>query len=102
MTRACKLALVAAALAAVAAALLAPALSGAQSENDLRNRAGQARARERGLAGDVARLGALVPNLDGDTSLIKRRCGYLRPQSAAGRVGLATLGEHLGGERRRV
>src|SRR5438105_2699163 len=42
MTRACKLALIAAALAAVAAALIAPALSGAQSEHDLRNRAAQA------------------------------------------------------------
>ncbi len=51
MNRPCKLsvAAVAAALVAVALALVGPALSGAQSEGDLRNRAGQARAREQGL-----------------------------------------------------
>jgi septal ring factor EnvC (AmiA/AmiB activator) len=102
MTRACKLALVAAALAAVAAALLAPALSGAQSENDLRNRAGQARARERGLAGDVARLGALVAKLDGDIAVIERRRADVQAQLDADRVRLATLREQLRGERRRV
>src|SRR4051812_23677285 len=102
MTRACKLALVAAALAAVATALIVPALSGAQSENDLRNRAGQARARERGLAGDVARLGALVAKLDGDIAVIERRRADVQAQLDADRVRLATLREQLRGERRRV
>src|SRR4051812_7071371 len=102
MTRACKLALVAAALAAVATALIVPALSGAQSENDLRNRAGQARARERGLAGDVARLGALVAKLDGDIAVIERRRADVQAQLDADRIKLATLREQLRGERRRV
>src|SRR3954469_13229575 len=66
MSRSCKLSVAAVALAAIALALVVPALSGAQSENDLRSRANRARAREQGLAGDVARLGPLVSKLDGD------------------------------------
>ena len=102
MTRACKLALIAAALAAVAAALVAPALSRAQSENDLRRRADQARARERGLAGDVARLGALVTKLDRDIAIIERRRADVQAQLDADRIKLATLREELRAERRRV
>jgi septal ring factor EnvC (AmiA/AmiB activator) len=102
MSRACKLALIAAALAAVTAALVAPALSGAQSENDLRNRANQARARERGLAGDVARLGALVSKLDGDIAVIERRRAEVQAELDADQARLATLREQLRSERRRV
>src|SRR3954453_8732751 len=102
MTRACKLALIAAALAAVAAALAVPSLSGAQSEGDLRHRADQARARERGLAGDVARLGALVSKLDGDIAVIERRRADVQAQLDADRIKLATPREHLRGERHRV
>src|ERR687886_2042351 len=102
MTRACKLALVAAAFVTVAAALALPALSGAQSEGELRNRADRARARERGLAGDVARLGALVAKLDRDIAVIERRRAEVQAQLDADRAKLATLREELRAERRRV
>ena len=102
MTRSCKLALIAAALVTVAAALALPALSGAQSEGELRNRADRARARERGLAGDVARLGALVAKLDRDIAVIERRRADVQAQLDADRIRLATLREQLRAERRRV
>jgi len=104
MNRPCKLtvAAVAAALVAVALALVGPALSGAQSEGDLRNRAGQARAREQGLAGDVARLGRLVNKLDNDIAVIERRRAEVQAQLDADRARLATLREQLRAERRRV
>src|SRR3954466_1031908 len=104
MTRSCKLSVVAAALVAVAiaGALVVPSFSGAQSENDLRSRADRARARERGLAGDVARLGALVAKLDGDIAVIERRRADVQAQLDADRIKLATLREQLRGERRRV
>jgi septal ring factor EnvC (AmiA/AmiB activator) len=102
MSRACKLALIAAAAAAAAGVLVVPALSGAQSEGDLRNQAGQARARERGLAADVARLGALVNKLDRDISVIEQRRGEIQAQLDADRIKLATLREALRAERRRV
>src|ERR671933_1968399 len=88
MTRSCKLAL--------------PALSAAQSEGALRNRADRARARERGLAGDVARLGALVARLDRDIAVIERRRAEVQAQLDADRIRLATLREQLRAERRRV
>src|ERR671933_1214855 len=88
MTRSCKLAL--------------PALSGAQSEGELRLRADRARARERGLAGDVARLGALVAKLDRDIAVIERRRAEVQAQLDADRIKLATLREELRAERRRV
>src|SRR4051794_41933121 len=75
MSRSCKLSVAAVALAAIALALVVPALSGAQSENDLRSRANRARAREQGLAGDVARLGPPVSKLGGDIAGIERRPG---------------------------
>src|ERR687886_216883 len=102
MTRSCKLALIAAALVTVAAALALPALSGAQSEGELRHRADRARARERGLAGDVARLGALVAKLDRDIAVIERRRADVQAQLDADRIRLATLREQLRAERRRV
>src|SRR3954452_5086372 len=102
MSRSCKLSVAAVALAAVALALVVPALSGAQSESDLRSRADRARARERGLAGDVARLGALVAKLDGDIAVIERRRAEVQAQLDADRVKLATLREDLRAERRRV
>jgi septal ring factor EnvC (AmiA/AmiB activator) len=104
MTRSCKLSVVAVALvaAAIAGALVVPALSGAQSENDLRSRADRARARERGLSGDVARLGALVSKLDGDIAVIERRRAEVQAQLDADRIKLATLREELRAERRRV
>jgi len=104
MNRPCKLsvAAVAAALVAVALALVGPALSGAQSEGDLRNRADQARAREQGLAGDVARLGRLVGKLDNDIAVIERRRAEVQAQLDADRAKLATLREELRAERRRV
>jgi len=104
MTRSCKLSVAAAALVAVAiaGALVAPPFSGAQSENDLRSRADRARARERGLAGDVARLGALVTKLDGDIAVIERRRAEVQAQLDADRVKLGTLREELRAERRRV
>jgi len=104
MNRPCKLsvAAVAAALVAVALALVGPALSGAQSEGDLRNRADQARAREQGLAGDVARLGRLVAKLDNDIAVIERRRAEVQAQLDADRAKLATLREELRAERRRV
>src|SRR3954452_9170840 len=102
MSRSCKLSVVAAALVAGALALVVPALSGAQSENDLRSRANRARAREQGLAGDVARLGRLVSKLDGDIAVIEQRRAEVQAQLDADRVKLATLREHLRAERRRV
>src|SRR3954452_21107630 len=104
MTRSCKLSVAAAALVAVAiaGALVAPPFSGAQSENDLRSRADRARARERGLAGDVARLGALVTKLDGDIAVIERRRAEVQAQLDADRIKLGTLREELRAERRRV
>jgi septal ring factor EnvC (AmiA/AmiB activator) len=102
MSRSCKLSVVAAALVAVALALVVPALSGAQSENDLRSRADRARAREQGLAGDVARLGRLVSKLDGDIAVIERRRAEVQAQLDADRIKLATLRQELRAERRRV
>lgn len=102
MSRSCKLSVVAVALVAVALALVVPALSGAQSENDLRSRADRARAREQGLAGDVARLGRLVSKLDGDIAVIERRRAEVQAQLDADRVKLAALREKLRAERRRV
>ena len=102
MSRTCKLCVVAAAVVAVALALVGPALSGAQTENDLRSRADRARARERGLSGDVARLGALVGKLDGDIAVIERRRAEVQAQLDADRIKLGTLREELRAERRRV
>jgi len=104
MNRPCKLSAVAvaAALVAVALALVGPALSGAQSEGDLRNRADRARAREQGLSGDVARLGRLVGKLDNDIAVIERRRAEVQAQLDADRAKLATLREELRAERRRV
>jgi septal ring factor EnvC (AmiA/AmiB activator) len=102
MTRACTLALTAAALVVAGVALAAPAISGAQSEGDLRNRADQARARERGLAGDVARLGVLVAKLDRDIAVIERRRADVQAGLDADRARLGTLREALRAERRRV
>src|SRR3954447_8405054 len=104
MTRSCKLSVAAVALVAVAiaGALVVPSFSGAQSENDLRSRADRARARERGLSGDVARLGTLVAKLDGDIAVIERRRAEVQAQLDADRVKLATLREDLRAERRRV
>src|SRR3954462_14666464 len=90
------------AAATLAGALLVPALSGAQSEGDLRNRAGQARARERALSGDVARLGRLVGRLDGDIAVIERRRAEVQAELDADRVKLAAIRENLRAERRRV
>jgi peptidoglycan hydrolase CwlO-like protein len=104
VTRSCKLPVTGAALAAVAVALalVVPALSGAQSEGDLRSRADRARARERGLAGEVARLGALVAKLDRDITVIERRRAEVQAQLDADRVKLAALRQELRAERRRV
>ncbi|MEA2381573.1 MAG: hypothetical protein QOH72_1544 [Solirubrobacteraceae bacterium] len=104
MSRTCKLsvAVAVAAVVAIALALVVPALSGAQSENDLRSRADRARARERGLSGDVARLGALVGKLDNDIAVIERRRAEVQAQLDADRIKLATLREQLRAERRRV
>jgi septal ring factor EnvC (AmiA/AmiB activator) len=98
----CKIPVAAAALIAVALALVAPALSGAQSEGDLRNRADRARARERGLAGDVARLGALVGKLSNDIAVIERRRGEVQAQLNTDRAKLAALRRQLRAQRRRV
>src|SRR3954453_18219859 len=102
MSRSCKLSVVAVAVVAVALALVVPELSGAQSENDLRSRAARARAREQGLAGEVAPLGRLVSKLDGDIAVIERRRAEVQAQLDADRVKLATLRENLRAERRRV
>jgi len=103
MPRACKLLLiVVAAASAVGGALIVPGLSGAQSEGDLRNQAGQERARERGLASDVARLGALVSKLDRDIAVIEQRRADVQAQLDADRAKLAALREELRGQRRRV
>src|SRR4051794_31594198 len=102
MPRTCKVPVAVAALVAVALTLVVPALSGAQSENDLRSRADRARARERGLSGEVARLGALVGKLDNDIAVIERRRAEVQAQLDADRIKLATLREELRAERRRV
>src|SRR4051812_16129569 len=88
--------------AALGGVLLAPALSDAQSEGQLKNRAGQARARERALAGDVARLGRLVARLDGDLAVIERRRSEGQAELDADRVKLASIREDLRAQRRRV
>jgi septal ring factor EnvC (AmiA/AmiB activator) len=102
MSRTCKLSVAVVAVVAVALALVVPALSGAQSENDLRSRADRARARERGLSGEVARLGALVGKLDNDIAVIERRRAEVQAQLDADRIKLGTLREELRAERRRV
>jgi septal ring factor EnvC (AmiA/AmiB activator) len=102
MPPSCKIPVGAVALIALAFVLVAPALSGAQSEGDLRNRADQARARERGLAGDVARLGALVGKLSNDIAVIERRRGEVQAQLNGDRAKLAALREQLRAQRRRV
>jgi septal ring factor EnvC (AmiA/AmiB activator) len=104
MRRSCKIsvAAVVVATAAVAVALLAPALSGAQSEGDLRNRADNARARERGLSSDVTRLGALVTKLSRDITVIEQRKGEVQAQLNADRAKLAALRDQLRAQRRRV
>jgi septal ring factor EnvC (AmiA/AmiB activator) len=102
MPRTCKLCVAAAALVAVALALVVPALSGAQSESDLRSRADRARARERGLSGEVARLGALVSALDNDIAVIERRRAEVQAELDTDRIKLGTLREELRAERRRV
>jgi septal ring factor EnvC (AmiA/AmiB activator) len=102
MPRSCKLPVAVAAVVALALALGVPALSGAQSENDLRSRADRARARERGLSGEVARLGSLVSKLDNDIAVIERRRAEVQAQLDADRIKLATLREELRAERRRV
>jgi septal ring factor EnvC (AmiA/AmiB activator) len=103
MPRSCKLPAAVAALTALAAlALVVPALSGAQSEGELRNRADRARAREQGLAGDVARLGALVGKLGNDIAVIERRRGEVQAQLDSDRVKLAALRQQLRAQRRRV
>jgi septal ring factor EnvC (AmiA/AmiB activator) len=102
MPRSCKISFAAVALVAVALALVVPALSGAQSENDLRSRADRARGREQGLQGDVARLGRLVAKLDGDIAVIERRRAEVQAQLDADRVKLAALRQELRAERRRV
>src|SRR3954464_2475082 len=104
MPRSCKLSAAAAALVAIAiaAALVVPSFSGAPSEDHRRSRADRARARERGLTGEVARLGALVTKLDGDIAVIERRRAEVQAQLDADRVKLGTLREELRAERRRV
>jgi septal ring factor EnvC (AmiA/AmiB activator) len=102
MSRACKHALIVVVVAAFGGALIVPALSGAQSEDSLRNQAGQERARERGLASDVARLGALVNKLDHDIGVIEARRAEVQAQLNADRIKLATLREQLRAQRRRV
>jgi septal ring factor EnvC (AmiA/AmiB activator) len=89
-------------VAAAACALVAPSLSDAQSEGELRDRAGQARARERTLAGDVARLGRIIARLDGDIAVIERRRTEVQAQLAADRDQLAAIRRDLRGQRRRV
>src|SRR4051794_10868678 len=101
MPRACVIPLALLALAGVCA-LAVPTLSGAQSEDDLPSRAGNARARERALAGDVARLGRLVARLDRDIAVIERRRADVQAQLDSDRVKLATLREDLRAQRRRV
>jgi peptidoglycan hydrolase CwlO-like protein len=102
MNRACKLAVIVAVAAAIGGALIVPALSGAQSEDSLRNQAGQERARERGLSGDVARLGALVGKLDHDIGVIEARRAEVQAQLNADRAKLAAIREQLRAQRRRV
>src|SRR3954464_7552845 len=104
MPRSCKLSAAAAALVAIAiaAALVVPSFSGAPSEDHRRSRADRARARERGLAGDVARLGALVAKLDGDIAVIERRRAEVQAQLNVDRAKLAALREQLRAQRRRV
>jgi septal ring factor EnvC (AmiA/AmiB activator) len=82
--------------------LVLPALSGAQSEGELRDRAGQARAREQALAGDVARLGRLVARLEGDIAVIERRRAAVQAELDADRARLAAIRAELRGQRRRV
>jgi septal ring factor EnvC (AmiA/AmiB activator) len=102
MSRPCKISLIIAVVAATACALTVPALSGAQSEGDLRNQADQARARERGLAGDVARLGALVGKLDHDIAVIEQRRAEVQSQLDGDRARLAELRAQLRAQHRRV
>jgi septal ring factor EnvC (AmiA/AmiB activator) len=102
MPPSCKIPVAAAALIAIALALVVPALSGAQSEGDLRDRADRARSRERGLAGDVARLGALVSKLNNDIAVIERRRAEVQAQLETDRAKLAALRQELRAQRRRV
>jgi septal ring factor EnvC (AmiA/AmiB activator) len=88
--------------AAAGWALVVPALSGAQSDGELRDRAGQARAREQALAGDVARLGRLVARLDNDIAVIERRRAAVQAELDADRAKLAAIRSELRGQRRRV
>jgi hypothetical protein len=68
----------------------------------LKQRAGQARARERSLAADVARLDSLVRRLNADLAVIERRRAEVQAELDADRIRLATIREDLRAERRRV
>jgi septal ring factor EnvC (AmiA/AmiB activator) len=90
------------ALAAVGCGLVAPSLSGAQSENELRSRAQRARDRESALAAGVARLGRLIARLDGDIAVIERRRAEVQAELDADVQQLATIRGQLRAQRRRV
>jgi peptidoglycan hydrolase CwlO-like protein len=99
---AARAAVVAVLAAAAGIGLGLPALSGAQSEGELRDRAGQARAREQALAGDVARLGRLVTSLDNDIAVIERRRAAVQAELEADRAKLGRIRTDLRAQRRRV
>ena len=90
------------AIAGLGCALVAPALSGAQSEGELRSRADRARAREQALAGDVARLGRLVTRLNADIAVIERRRAEVQAQLDSDVARLVVIRQELRAERRRV
>jgi septal ring factor EnvC (AmiA/AmiB activator) len=102
LVRAAILTLAVTTLAATGWALAAPALSGAQSENQLRSRADRARAHEHALASGVARLGRLIARLDGDIAVIERRRAEVQAQLDSDVQQLATIRGELRGQRRRV
>src|SRR3954454_9234363 len=90
------------AIALVAGAFVAPTLSDAQSEGGLGSQAERARAREQGLAADVARLGRLVTRLERDLAIVERRRAEVQAQLDADRLKLAGIQADLRAQRERV
>ncbi len=86
-----------------AACLLGPiAPTGAQSQGELESRADRARSREQSLAGDVARLGRIVAQLDRELAVVGRRKAEVEAELAADQARLDAVRARLREQRRRV
>ena len=76
--------------------------TGAQSQGELESRADRARSREQSLAGDVARLGRIVAQLDRELAVVGRRKAEVEAELAADQARLDAVRARLREQRRRV